>query len=169
MEPRLDTEEDFTSEEATYPNGCHICEIEIDPDTGQFEIVQYKVVDDFGDVVNPNLLAGQVHGGIAQGLGQALLEHTVYDDNGQLISGSFMDYTMPRADTVPSIDFSTQNIPCKNNLLGIKGAGEAGAIGSPPAAMNAIVNALQRRTGLNHVDMPATTLKIWQLLHSSGR
>ena len=169
MEPRLDTEEDFTSEEATYPNGCHICEIEIDPDTGQFEIVQYKVVDDFGDVVNPNLLAGQVHGGIAQGLGQALLEHTVYDDNGQLISGSFMDYTMPRADTVPSIDFSTQNIPCKNNLLGIKGAGEAGAIGSPPAAMNAIVNALQPRTGLNHVDMPATTLKIWQLLHSSAR
>ena len=110
-----------------------------------------------------------MHGGIAQGLGQALLEHTVYDDNGQLISGSFMDYTMPRADTVPSIDFSTQNIPCKNNLLGIKGAGEAGAIGSPPAAMNAIVNALQPRTGLNHVDMPATTLKIWQLLHSSGR
>ena len=106
-----------------------------------------------------------MHGGIAQGLGQALLEDTVYDDNGQLLSGSFMDYTMPRADTVPSIEFSTQNIPCKNNLLGIKGAGEAGAIGSPPAAINAVVNALQSRTGLNHIDMPVTSHKIWKLLN----
>ena len=162
----LDAQEDFTSEEATYPNGCHICEVEIDPETGVLEIAQYRVVDDFGNLLNPSLLEGQVHGGIAQGLGQALLEQTVFDDNGQLLSGSFMDYTMPRADTVPSIAFSTQNIPCKNNLLGIKGAGEAGAIGSPPAAINAVVNALQARTGLNHVDMPATTQRIWQLLHA---
>jgi len=168
-EPGLDTEEEFTSEEATYPNGCHVCEVEIDPETGQLEIIQYRVVDDFGDVVNPNLLEGQVHGGIAQGLGQALVEHTVYDDKGQLLSGSFMDYTMPRADSVPSIEFSTQNIPCKNNLLGIKGAGEAGAIGSPPAAINAVVNALYSRTGLNHIDMPATTLKIWELLSANGQ
>ncbi len=167
IEPGLDTEEGFTSEEATYPNGCHICEVEIDPETGQLDIAQYQVVDDFGNLVNPRLLEGQVHGGIAQGLGQALLEHTVYDDNGQLLSGSFMDYTMPRADTVPAIKFATQNIPCKNNLLGIKGAGEAGAIGAPPAAINAVVNALQERTGLNHIDMPATTHKIWQLLSSS--
>jgi carbon-monoxide dehydrogenase large subunit len=166
VEPGLDTEQEFTSEEATYPNGCHICEIEIDPDTGVLDIAQYLVVDDFGDVVNPNLLEGQVHGGIAQGLGQALLEHTVYDEGGQLVSGSFMDYTMPRADNIPHVDFTTQNIPCKNNLLGIKGAGEAGAIGSPPAAINAVVNALRSRTGLNHVDMPATTQKIWNLLHS---
>ncbi len=166
-EPGLNTEQEFTSDEATYPNGCHICEIEIDADTGVLDIVQYLVVDDFGDLVNPDLLEGQVHGGIGQGLGQALLEHTVYDDSGQLVSGSFMDYTMPRADTVPPIKFSTQNIPCKNNLLGIKGAGEAGAIGSPPAAINAVVNALQSRTGLNHIDMPATTQKIWNLLHRS--
>jgi len=167
-EPGLDTEQDFTSEEATYPNGCHICEVEIDPDTGNLEFMQYRIVDDFGSLINPKLLEGQVHGGIAQGLGQALQEHTVYDDNGQLLSGSFMDYTMPRADTVPSIEFSTQNIPCKNNLLGIKGAGEAGAIGSPPAAINAVVNALHEHTGLNHIDMPATTHKIWQLLNANG-
>lgn len=167
MEPGLNTEKGFTSEEATYPNGCHICEVEIDADTGELDIVQYHVVDDFGNLVNPKLLEGQVHGGIAQGLGQALLEHTVYDNNGQLLSGSFMDYTMPRADTMPHIEFATQNIPCKNNLLGIKGAGEAGAIGSPPAAVNAVVNALQALTGLNHIDMPVTTQKIWQLLQSS--
>lgn len=168
MEPGLNTEKGFTSEEATYPNGCHICEVEIDTDTGELSIVQYQVVDDFGNLVNPKLLEGQVHGGIAQGLGQALLEQTVYDNNGQLLSGSFMDYTMPRADTMPSIEFATQNIPCKNNLLGIKGAGEAGAIGSPPAAVNAVVNALQNRTGLNHIDMPVTTQKIWQLLQAAS-
>ncbi|OED36929.1 carbon monoxide dehydrogenase [Chromatiales bacterium (ex Bugula neritina AB1)] len=165
-EPGLDCERDFTSEEATYPNGCHICELEIDPDTGIVSIENYLVVDDFGDVINPRLLEGQVHGGIAQGLGQALQERTVYDDAGQLITGSFMDYEMPRADTIPPIKFSTLNIPCKNNLLGIKGAGEAGAIGSPPAAINAIVNALKPATGLHHVDMPATAQRIWNLLQA---
>lgn len=168
-EPGLDCERDFTSEEATYPNGCHICELEVDEDTGVVSIESYVVVDDFGDIINPSLLEGQVHGGIAQGLGQALLEHTVYDDSGQLITGSFLDYEMPRADTIPSIRFSTLNIPCKNNLLGIKGAGEAGAIGSPPAAINAIVNALKPVTGLNHVDMPATAQRIWQLLQENRK
>jgi len=164
--PGLDTSHTFTSasDEATYPNGCHVCELEIDPLTGETQILNYTVVDDFGDVINPLLLEGQVHGGIAQGVGQALLENTVYDDAGQLLSGSFMDYTMPRADTVPGVHFSTENIPCANNPLGIKGAGEAGAIGAPPAVMNAVVDAIAEQTGLTHVDMPATPETIWRLL-----
>jgi carbon-monoxide dehydrogenase large subunit len=124
------------------------------------------VVDDFGRTINPLTLAGQVHGGIVQGLGQALFEHTVYDgESGQLLTGSFMDYRMPRAADVPFFDFSTHNVPCTANPLGVKGAGEAGSIGAPPAVINAIVDALHRRTGLTHIDMPATPLRIWQALH----
>lgn len=165
IEPGLNTTHEFTSDEATYPNGCHICELEIDPETGEIEIANYTLVDDFGELINPNLLAGQVHGGIAQGIGQALLESTVYDANGQLVSGSFMDYTMPRADNIPPIRFNTKNIPCKNNPLGIKGAGEAGAIGSPPAVVNAVVNAVAQYAGdINHIDMPITREAVWQLL-----
>ena len=150
----------------TYPNGCHVCEVEIDRDTGVVEIVRYTVVDDFGGVVNPIMLMGQVHGGIVQGLGQALVERTVYDDDsGQLATGSFMDYAMPRADIVPFIDFTMHNVPCSTNPLGIKGAGEAGAIGAPPAVINALVDALQPETGVLHVDMPATPLVLWRLLN----
>ena len=150
----------------TYPNGCHVCEVEIDRDTGVVEIVRYTVVDDFGGVVNPIMLMGQVHGGIVQGLGQALVERTVYDDDsGQLVTGSFMDYAMPRADIVPFIDFTMHNVPCSTNPLGIKGAGEAGAIGAPPAVINALVDALQPETGVLHVDMPATPLVLWRLLN----
>jgi len=142
---------------ATFPNGCHIVEVEVDPDTGVTTIARYTVVDDFGAVINPLLLEGQVHGGIVQGIGQALLEETVYDnDSGQLLSGTFMDYAMPRADNLPFFSFATRNVPCKNNPLGIKGAGEAGAIGAPPALINAIVDALHARAGVRHVDMPAT-------------
>ncbi|MFQ5973041.1 MAG: xanthine dehydrogenase family protein molybdopterin-binding subunit [Alphaproteobacteria bacterium] len=168
ISPGLDEEYTQKPEASTYPNGCHICEVEIDPETGIVDIVRYTAVDDFGDVINPLTLAGQVHGGIGQGVGQALLEHTVYDEaTGQLISGSLMDYTLPRADDVPSINFSTRNVPCRTNPLGIKGAGEAGAIGAPPSVMNAIVDALEPELGLVNVDMPATAQSVWSLLQTT--
>jgi carbon-monoxide dehydrogenase large subunit len=152
---------------ATYPNGCHIVEVEIDQDTGQVSVQRYHAVDDFGSVINPNLLAGQVHGGITQGLGQALLEHTVYEaGSGQLLSASFMDYAIPRADDVPSFVISTHNSPCTTNPLGIKGAGEAGAIGAPPALVNAVVDALHEATGLTHIDMPVLAERVWRVLHA---
>jgi len=149
----------WTPPNFTFPNGCHICEIEVDKDTGQIDIKKYTVVDDFGQIINPNMLAGQVHGGIAQGLGQAILENTVYDnDNGQLLSGSFMDYAIPRAEDLINIDIHWNMVPCVTNLLEIKGAGEAGAIGAPPAIINALVNALN----IEHIDMPATPNKVWK-------
>jgi len=166
VEPGLDTTQVQTPTAATFPNGCHIVEAEIDPGSGVVTIARYTVVDDFGAVINPMLLEGQVHGGIVQGLGQALLEHTVYDeDSGQLLTGSFSDYAMPRADDLPSFSFTTRNVPCKANPLGIKGAGEAGAIGAPPAVINAIVDALDRKAGIRHIDMPATPYRVWQALH----
>ncbi len=150
----------------TFPNGCHIAEVEVDEDTGAVRLVRYTVVDDFGRVINPLLLAGQVHGGVAQGAGQALMEHAVYDEFGQLLTGSFMDYCMPRADDLPPIDFSTVEIPSRNNPLGMKGAGEAGTVGSLAAVMNAVVDALAD-TGTRHIDMPATPLKVWQALQGA--
>ena len=169
MTPGLDTTQVQTPAGATFPNGCHIVEVEVDPDTGVTTIARYTVVDDFGAVINPLLLEGQVHGGIVQGIGQALLEETVYDnDSGQLLSGTFMDYAMPRADNLPFFSFATRNVPCKNNPLGIKGAGEAGAIGAPPALINAIVDALHARAGVRHVDMPATPRRVWDALHGAA-
>ena len=166
--PGLDDEFTHMPEANTFPNGCHIAEVEIDPDTGVAEIIRYTIVDDFGDVINPLLLAGQVHGGVVQGFGQALHEHTVYEpESGQLLSGTFMDYTMPRADDVPSLDFTTHNLPCTTNPLGIKGSGEAGAIGAPPALISAIVDALHPVTGKAHFDMPATPLRIWRELQQA--
>ena len=168
-EPKLlEVSEEFKPTAPTYPNGCHIVELEIDPDTGATELVRYTVVDDFGTVVNPSMLAGQVHGGIGQGVGQALVEQTVYDDDGQLVTGSFMDYAMPRADIIPHIDFSWNEIPCATNPLGIKGAGEAGAIGAPPAVINGIVDALEH-LGVEHIDMPATPLKVWQTIRAHSQ
>jgi aerobic carbon-monoxide dehydrogenase large subunit len=158
---------EFKPEASTYPNGCHICELEVDPDTGTTEIVRYTVVDDFGRVVNPLLLAGQVHGGIGQGVGQALVERTVYNDDGQLLTASFMDYAMPRADNLPSYAFRWIEIPCKTNPLGIKGSGEAGAIGAPPAVMNALLDALGP-LGVAHLDMPATPAAVWQAIQAAG-
>jgi carbon-monoxide dehydrogenase large subunit len=170
LEPGLDTTETRVPEANTFPNGCHIVEVEIDPESGSVTVERYTVVDDFGAVINPLMLEGQVHGGVVQGLGQALLEHTVYDkESGQLLSGSFMDYAMPRALDLPFFSFSTHNVPCKANPLGVKGAGEAGAIGAPPAVINAIVDALERRSGLRHIDMPATPQRVWQALHQPGR
>jgi carbon-monoxide dehydrogenase large subunit len=167
IDPGLDEAAHFAPPASTYPNGCHVCEVEIDPDTGITGIVRYVVVDDFGTVVNPLLLAGQVHGGIAQGVGQALLEGCVYDaQSGQLVTGSLMDYCMPRADNLPTIEFAYNVVPCATNPLGIKGAGEAGAIGAPPAVINAIVDALGE-LGIEHVDMPATPRRLWEAIRKA--
>jgi len=169
MEPGLDATHTRTPTAETYPNGCHIAEVEIDPDTGDVKIERYTVVDDFGAVINPLLLEGQVHGGVVQGIGQALFEHTVYDeDSGQLLSGSFQDYTMPRADNLPFFSFSTHNVPCTANPLGIKGAGEAGAVGAPPAVINAVVDALNAKSGNRSIDMPAIPRRVWEALHGSA-
>jgi len=169
MVPDLDTTHKRVPTAQTFPNGCHIVEVEIDPATGAVSIERYTVVDDFGRTINPMMLEGQVHGGIAQGIGQALLEHAVYDpDSGQLLSGSFMDYAMPRASSTPSYAFSTHNVPTKANPLGIKGAGEAGAVGAPPAIINAIVDALHHHSGLRHIDMPATPSRVWAALNRSA-
>jgi carbon-monoxide dehydrogenase large subunit len=148
---------------ATYPYGCHIAEVEIDPASCDITIVKFTVVDDFGLVINPMMLAGQIHGGIAQGVGQALYEHVVYDVSGQILSGSFMDYTMPRADHFPKLDIHMHNTPCQNNILGIKGSGEAGAIGAPQAVVSAVCDGL----GIQHVDMPVTPLKVFNILHQN--
>ena len=158
----------FGTEPPTFPNGTHIAEVEVDPDTGATTILNYVVVDDFGVTLNPLLLAGQVHGGAVQGIGQALMEDTVYDPaSGQLLSASFMDYAMPRAADAPSFTFETRNVPCKNNPLGFKGAGEAGAIGSCPSVMNAILDALWRAYKIRHIDMPATPQKVWAAIAAS--
>jgi len=159
---QLRASSDFGTEQPTFPNGTHIAEVEVDPDTGVTTILNYVVVDDFGATLNPLLLAGQVHGGAVQGIGQALMEDTVYDPaSGQLLSASFMDYAMPRAADAPSFVFETRNVPCKNNPLGVKGAGEAGAIGSCPALINAILDALWRNYRIRAIDMPATPQRVW--------
>jgi carbon-monoxide dehydrogenase large subunit len=167
---KLTAARDFSTDKPTFPNGAHIAEVEIDPDTGKTEIVTYVVVDDFGATLNPLLLAGQVHGGLVQGIGQALMEETVYDPaSGQLITASFMDYAMPRANDTPPFVFETRNTPCKTNPLGVKGAGEAGAIGSCPAVINAVIDALDRGHGIRHIDMPATPLKVWALIDKAKK
>ena len=160
-------DDEFEQPEPTYPNGSHIAEVEIDPETGVTKIVGYWIVDDFGATVNPMLLEGQVHGGIVQGIGQALYERTVYDEDGQLLSASFLDYTMPRADGIPDMIFETRNVPSKTNAFGIKGAGEAGSIGSCPAVMNAIVDGLNRGYGISHIDMPATPERVWMAIQNA--
>jgi carbon-monoxide dehydrogenase large subunit len=155
----------WTPEEPTYPNGTHIAELDIDEDTGRVDIVNYVVVDDFGMTLNPLMLAGQIHGGAVQGIGQALMEDTVYDpSSGQLLSASLMDYALPRASDSPSFAFETHNVPCATNPLGVKGAGEAGAIGSCPAVMNAILDALWRNFRIRDLDMPATPQKVWSAM-----
>ncbi|MGE0847510.1 MAG: xanthine dehydrogenase family protein molybdopterin-binding subunit, partial [Flavobacteriaceae bacterium] len=149
----------------TFPAGCHICEVEIDPDTGVTEIANWVAVDDFGNIINPMIVEGQVHGGIAQGVGQALMENAAYDGDGQLVTGSYMDYCMPRADDLPSFTVDTTVTPCPSNPLGIKGCGEAGAIAAPPAVINAITDAV----GHEHVAMPATPLAVWRAINEHAR
>lgn len=160
-------EGDFTPPNATYPNGTHIAEVEIDLDTGVAKVVRYTICDDFGIAVNPMLLAGQVHGGVVQGIGQALLEKTVFDAEGQLVTASFMDYCLPRAEDVPFLHFETRNVPSTTNPLGMKGAGEAGSIGSCPAVMNAVVDALDRAFGVRDMDMPATPDRLFAAIQSA--
>jgi len=152
---------------ATFPNGCHIAEVEVDPETGVAELVKYTSVNDFGTVVNPMIVAGQLHGGVAQGIGQALMEMTVYDGDGQLLTGSFMDYAMPRAADVPLLVLADHPVPAKTNPLGVKGCGEAGCAGSLTSVMNAVLDALADR-GIRHLDMPLTPFRIWQALHEAN-
>jgi carbon-monoxide dehydrogenase large subunit len=168
VEPGLASTERFAPEGGgTFPNGCHICEVEIDPETGNVDIVRYTIEDDVGTVVNPLILEGQIMGGAAQGLGQALCEEAVYEaESGQLLTATFMDYTMPRADCMPDVDFEYQEIESPRNPLGIKGAGEAGTIGATPTLVSAVLDALSVR-GIEHIDMPVTPHKIWQLLNMS--
>ena len=157
MEPGLKEGAFYDPANFTFPAGCYIAEVEVDPETGKTEIVQFVAADDFGNIINPMIVEGQVHGGIAQGIGQALLEGVTYSPEGQLLTASYMDYAMPRADDLPSFTVSHQNTPCPSNPLGIKGCGEAGAIGSPPALINAITDAI----GDNSLTMPATPAKVW--------
>jgi aerobic carbon-monoxide dehydrogenase large subunit len=169
VEPGFAESGHFTPPASTFPNGCHVCEIEIEAETGHVDIVRYLVVDDFGTVINPLLLKGQVQGGVAQGVGQAMLEHCVFDpQTGQLVTGSLTDYCLPRADDLPAIEFAYNVVPCRTNPLGLKGAGEAGAIGAPPALVNAIVDALAP-FGIEHIDMPATPERLWQAIRAAER
>jgi carbon-monoxide dehydrogenase large subunit len=168
--PKLKASESFSSVDGTYPNGTHVAEVEIDPETGMIKIVNYVIVDDFGVTLNPLLLAGQVHGGTMQGIGQALMEQAVYDpQSGQLVTGTFMDYALPRASDGPAIQFETLNVPCKTNPLGVKGAGEAGAIGSCPALVNAVIDGLWREFGIDEIDMPATAERVWMAIDKARR
>jgi carbon-monoxide dehydrogenase large subunit len=160
--------DDYEQKVPTYPNGTHLAEVEIDPETGVTTIVGYWIVDDFGVTVNPMLLAGQVHGGVAQGIGQALYEHTVFDRDGQLLTASLMDYCLPQAAGVPPFYFETRNVPAKTNALGIKGAGEAGSIGSCPAVINAVIDALKDGYGIDAIDMPATPDRVWSAIAAAG-
>jgi carbon-monoxide dehydrogenase large subunit len=168
VEPGFAESGNFTPPQPTFPNGCHVCEVEIEPDTGHIDILRYLVVDDFGAVINPLLLAGQVQGGVAQGVGQAMLERTVFDpETGQLLTGSLTDYCLPRAEDLPPIEFAYNVVPCRTNPLGVKGAGEAGAIGAPPALVNAVVDALAE-LGIEHLDMPLTPERLWQAIRTAA-
>jgi carbon-monoxide dehydrogenase large subunit len=153
---------------SAFPNGCHVAEVEVDPETGVVEVVKYSSANDFGTVINPMLVEGQMHGGLVQGIGQALMEHAVYDSGGQLVTGSFMDYPMPRAENAP--DFVTEHhpVPCKTNPLGTKGCGEAGCAGALVSVMNAVIDALSEY-GITHLDMPATPQRVWQAIQDAKR
>lgn len=163
FEQGLDSDGTYVGQAPTFPNGCHICEVEVDPETGKADLVSYKVLDDFGRVINPMLVAGQVHGGVVQGVGQALLEDVIYDpESGQLLTASFSDYGMPRACDIPDIEFAYEEIPCKTHTLGAKGCGEAGTVGALPAVISAVADAL----GVPHIDMPATPERVWRALRN---
>ncbi len=165
LEPGLDETAFYDPKNFTFPGGCHVAEVEIDKDTGVAEVVNFVAVDDVGRVINPMIVEGQVQGGVAQGIGQALLENAVYDEGGQLLSGSFMDYSMPRANDLPMIKVGTETTLCTHNPLGVKGCGEVGAIGSPPAVINAVIDAL-KDYGVRHIDMPASPQKLWSIIRS---
>ena len=166
LEPGLEETAFYDPKNFTFPAGCHICEVEIDPETGEVEVANFTAVDDVGRVINPMIVEGQVQGGVAQGIGQALLETCVYDDTGQLVSGSMMDYALPRADDLPDLRVGTAVTMCTHNPLGVKGCGEVGAIGAPPAVIGAVVDAL-RDFGVRHINMPATPQTIWRTINHS--
>jgi aerobic carbon-monoxide dehydrogenase large subunit len=166
LEPGLNENAFYDPTNFTFPAGTHIAEVEIDPETGVVRVVDFAACDDFGNIINPMIVEGQVHGGVAQGLGQALLEHCVYDrDSGQLLTGSMMDYALPRADDLPSFNVGTKVTPCTHNPLGAKGCGEAGAIGAPAAMMNAVLDALAP-VGVKHLDMPASPQRVWHAMRT---
>lgn len=167
VEASLDVRHVHKGAPSAFPNGCHVAEVEVDPDTGEVFVVRYTAVNDFGVVVNPLIVEGQAHGGIVQGIGQALGEAMVYDDDGQLVTGSYMDYALPRASSAPSFTLDSHPVPARTNLLGAKGCGEAGCAGSLPAVMNALVDALRER-GIAHIDMPATPARVWEALQAAG-
>ncbi len=162
----MKTRETTTLPGRSFPNGAHLCEVEIDGDTGHLEVVKYTVVDDFGNLMNPMLAEGQVHGGVVQGIGQAVSEHVVYDETGQLLTASFMDYGMPRAVQVPMIAFHSEPVPSTANVLGMKGCGEAGTVGAMAAVGNAALDALWD-LGLRRVDMPFTPSRVWSMLQQA--
>ncbi len=165
VEPGLAEKAFYDPQNFTYPAGTHICEVEVDPKTGEVRIIKFVAVDDFGEVINPMIVEGQVHGGLTQGIGQALLEHGIYDENGQLLTGSYMDYCMPRADDVPNYVVDMTVTPCTHNPLGVKGCGEAGAIGAPAAVMNAVTRAI----GRNDLSMPCTSEKVWHAIQGNAK
>src|SRR5262249_20866230 len=163
----LESTGSFSANPPSHPNGSHVCEVEVDPDTGEVTVERYFVVDDLGRVLNPLIVRGQIHGGVAQGIGQALVEHQVYDrGSGQLLSGSFMDYAMPRADLLPDFETSLEEVPCKTNPLGVKGIGESGTIGAPPTVINAVIDAL-RPLGVTDLAMPATPARVWDAIRQA--
>jgi carbon-monoxide dehydrogenase large subunit len=164
----LDVAETFNAPAGTFPNGCHVCEVEIDPETGVVEVVGYTALDDVGTVINPTIVEGQIHGGVTQGLGQVLGEACVYDSAGQLLTGSFMDYAMPRADSQPAPSIGHHSVPTDANPLGAKGAGETGTTGALPAGINAVMDAMAS-AGVRHLDMPATPLRVWRALADARR
>ena len=167
LEPGLNESAFYDPTNFTFPAGSHICEVEVDPDTGATQIVSFTAVDDFGNIINPMIVEGQVHGGLAQGIGQALLEGCIYDrTSGQLLTGTLMDYALPRADDLPSFKVGTEVTACTHNPLGVKGCGEAGAIGAPAAVINAIVDALAA-LGIRDIEMPATPQRVWQTIQSA--
>jgi carbon-monoxide dehydrogenase large subunit len=157
----------FAAEPPNYPNGCHVCEVEVDPETGFVTLARYAAVDDVGKIMNHLLCEGQIHGGVAQGVGQALMEAIVFDAEGQLVTGSFQDYAMPRAEDFPDLVSELTEVPAKTNPLGVKGAGEAGATGAPPAVIGAILDAL-KPLGIDHIDMPATPSRVWAAIKARG-
>jgi carbon-monoxide dehydrogenase large subunit len=168
LEPGFYETGTFSPKQDTWPNGCHVCEVEVDPDTGAVTLANYVVVDDVGTVINPLTLKGQIHGGVAQGVGQALMEQVIYDrESGQLLTASFMDYAMPRADTLSDMAIGSNPVPTKLNPLGAKGAGEAGTVGALPAVINAVMDALTP-LGVKDFDMPASSERVWEAIQRAG-
>ena len=169
VEPGLYETGTFVPKNDTWPNGCHVCEVEVDPDTGGVQLVSYNVVDDVGTVINPITLKGQIHGGVAQGVGQALMEQVVYDpESGQLLTATFMDYAMPRAEDMPDMHVESNPVPTKLNPLGAKGAGEAGTVGALPVVINAVIDALAP-LGVTSLDMPASAERVWTAIQNAKR